>query len=269
LNLRTHGSAHPTRANCWRVISLKKSRRCRINRPAQIRVAWLLFAAASMAVLAGCRQDMHNQPKFIPLRSSEFYSDRRSARYPVPGTIPQLDDKTVDKEQLDPNSYFLSGKHGNTYGNELPGTDQQAVAAVLARGQERYNIYCQPCHSELGDGNGMIVQRGFKRPPSFHVQRLRNAPLGWFYDVISNGFGGMPDYSAQIKPADRWAIAAYIRALQLSQNANESDVAAADRDQLNKPAGNGIIIPDTSIISPAVTTPVKPVPDTQPKGNKR
>jgi mono/diheme cytochrome c family protein len=232
-------------------------------------VAWLLFAAASMAVLAGCRQDMHNQPKFIPLRSSEFYSDRRSARYPVPGTIPQLDDKTVDKEQLDPNSYFLSGKHGNTYGNELPGTDQQAVAAVLARGQERYNIYCQPCHSELGDGNGMIVQRGFKRPPSFHVQRLRNAPLGWFYDVISNGFGGMPDYSAQIKPADRWAIAAYIRALQLSQNANESDVAAADRDQLNKPAGNGIIIPDTSIISPAVTTPVKPVPDTQPKGNKR
>ena len=165
---------------------------------------------------------MHNQPKFIPLRSSEFYSDRRSARYPVPGTIPQLDDKNVDKEQLDPNSYFLSGKHGNTYGNELPGgTDQKAVAAILARGQERYNIYCTPCHSQLGDGNGMIVQRGYKRPPSFHVQRLKNAPLGWFYDVISNGFGGMPDYAAQVKPADRWAIAAYIRALQLSQHASE------------------------------------------------
>jgi mono/diheme cytochrome c family protein len=230
----------------------------------------LLFAAAGMAALAGCRQDMHNQPKFIPLRSSEFFSDRRSARYPVAGTIPQLDDKTVDKEQLDSDSYFLSGKHGNVYGNELPGgTDQQAVAAILTRGQERYNIYCQPCHSQLGDGNGMIVQRGYKRPPSFHGQRLKNAPLGWFYDVISNGFGGMPDYAAQIKPSDRWAIAAYIRALQLSQNATETDVAAADRDQLNKPAEKGITIPDTSIISPAVTTPVNPVPDMVPKGNKR
>jgi len=209
-----------------------------------------------MAVVAGCRQDMHNQPKFIPLRSSEFYSDRRSARYPVPGTIPQLDDKNVDKEQLDPNSYFLTGRHGNTYGNELPaGTDPKTVAATLERGQARYNIYCQPCHSKLGDGNGMIVQRGYKRPPSFHVQRLKNAPLGWFYDVISNGFGGMPDYAAQVKPADRWAIAAYIRALQLSQNAQESDVAAADRDKLNKPIEDRIKIPDTSIKSPAVTTP--------------
>ena len=223
-----------------------------------------------MAVLAGCRQDMHNQPKFIPLRSSEFYSDRRSARYPVPGTIPQLDDKNVDKEQLDPNSYFLTGRHGNTYGNELPaGTDSKTVAATLERGQERYNIYCQPCHSQLGDGNGMIVQRGFKRPPSFHVQRLKNAPLGWFYDVISNGFGSMPDYAAQVKPADRWAIAAYIRALQLSQNAQESDVAAADRDKLAKPAEEGIRIPDTSIKSPAVTTPVTQVPDTTPKGAQR
>lgn len=223
-----------------------------------------------MAILAGCRQDMHNQPKFIPLRSSEFYSDRRSARYPVPGTIPQLDDKNVDKEQLDPNSYFLTGRHGNTYGNELPaGTDSKTVAATLERGQERYNIYCQPCHSQLGDGNGMIVQRGYKRPPSFHVQRLKNAPLGWFYDVISNGFGGMPDYAAQVKPADRWAIAAYIRALQLSQNAQESDVAAADRDKLAKPTEEGIRIPDTSIKPPAVTTPTTPVPDTTPKGAQR
>jgi mono/diheme cytochrome c family protein len=226
--------------------------RCRINRPAQIRVAWLLFAAAGIAVLAGCRQDMQNQPKFIPLRSSEFYSDRRSARYPVPGTIPQLEDKSVDHEQLDPNSYLLTGKHGNVYGNELPaGSDQKAVAAVLVRGQERYNIYCQPCHSELGDGNGMIVQRGYKRPPSFHVQRLRNAPLGWFYDVISNGFGGMPDYAAQVKPADRWAIAAYIRVLQLSQHASEADVPPSDRDKLNKPEEDGIRIPDTSAPPPA------------------
>jgi mono/diheme cytochrome c family protein len=194
---------------------------------------------------------MHNQPKFIPLRSSEFYSDRRSARYPVPGTVPQLDDKQVDQAQLDPNSYFLSGKHGNIYGNELPGDSAVTRAQLLARGQERYNIYCTPCHSMVGDGNGMIVQRGFKRPPSFHVQRLKNAPLGWFYDVISNGFGGMPDYAAQIKPADRWAIAAYIRALQLSQGATTADVPQADQDKLNRPGEDGIRVPDTSLQPPA------------------
>ena len=209
-----------------------------------------------MAFVAGCRQDMQNQPKFIPLRSSEFYSDRRSARYPMPGTIPQLEDKTLDREQLDPNSYYLTGKRGNVYGNELPaGADPKVVAAVLARGQQRYNIYCSPCHSQLGDGDGMIVQRGYKRPPSFHVQRLKNAPLGWFYDVISNGFGGMPDYAAQVKPEDRWAIAAYIRALQLSQNAPEADVLPADRGSLNKPEEDGIRIPDTSIQPPPASQP--------------
>src|ERR1043166_661132 len=128
LNRRTRASAFLIRASCWRVLILRRSRRCPINRRAQIRTAWLLFAAAAFAILAGCRQDMHNQPKFIPLRSSEFFTDRRSARYPVPGTIPQLDDKNVDKEQLDPNSYFLTGRHGNTYGNELPaGTDSKTV----------------------------------------------------------------------------------------------------------------------------------------------
>src|ERR1700727_3778700 len=109
LKRKTPDSACQIPASCWKVSSPSKSRRCRINRPAQIRVAWLLFAAAGMAVLSGCRQDMQNQPKFIPLRSSEFYADRRSARYPVPGTIPQLEDKNVDREQLDPNSYYLSG----------------------------------------------------------------------------------------------------------------------------------------------------------------
>jgi mono/diheme cytochrome c family protein len=232
-------------------------------------VAWLLFAAAGLAIVSGCRQDMHNQPKFIPLRSSEFYSDRRSARYPVPGTVPRLDNQEVDREQLDPGSYYLTGKHGNVYGNDLPGDSPATRAQILLRGHERFNIYCTPCHSRVGDGNGMIVQRGYKRPPSFHVQRLRNAPLGYFYDVISNGFGGMPDYAAQIKPADRWAIAAYIRALQYSQNATASDVAAADQDKLNKPGEEGIRIPDTSYVTPAATIPQRPVPDTVPKGNKR
>jgi mono/diheme cytochrome c family protein len=222
-----------------------------------------LFAAAGFAVLSGCRQDMHNQPKFIPLRSSEFYSDRRSARYPVPGTVPQLEDKKLDQAQLDPGSYFLTGKRGNIYGNEIPSEVGDANSAkdrtqLLTHGQERYNIYCTPCHSMVGDGNGMIVQRGYKRPPSFHVQRLKNAPLGWFYDVISNGFGGMPDYAAQVKPADRWAIAAYIRALQLSQSATDADVAQADRDKLNKPEEDGIRVPDTSL--------QPPVPAQHPEG---
>jgi mono/diheme cytochrome c family protein len=214
---------------------------------------------------------MHNQPKFIPLRSSEFFADRRSARYPVPGTVPRLEDAMVDREQLDPNSYFLSGKHGNVYGNELPlpSATAEQRAQVLLRGEQRFNIYCAPCHSMLGDGNGMIVQRGFKRPPSLHQDRLRNAPLGYFYDVMSNGFGGMPDYAAQIKVEDRWAIAAYIRALQLSQNANEADVAQQDRGRLNQAGGEQIRIPDTSYISPANTTPVQPTTAPTPKGDIR
>src|SRR5262249_12671957 len=213
--------------------------------------------------------------------------DQRSARYPVDGTVSRTADGVlpecasgameecreslvVDREQLDPASYYLTGKHGNVYGNELPlesATPEQRMQ-VLRRGQERFNIYCTPCHAYVGDGNGMIVQRGFKRPPSFHVQRLRNAPLGYFYEVIGNGFGGMPDYAAQVKPADRWAIAAYIRALQVSQSAAEGDVAAEDRDKVSKP-GEEISIPYTSLQNPASTTPTQPVAEPAPKGNKR
>jgi mono/diheme cytochrome c family protein len=235
-------------------------------------VAWLLFVVAGIAVLSGCRQDMQNQPKFIPLRSSEFYPDHRSARYPVPGTISRTESGVLpdcstsgdaacresqvdDKEQLDPTSYYLTGKHGNIYGNELPGDSPATRAETLERGHQRFNIYCTPCHSRVGDGNGMVVQRGFKRPPSLLSQRLRNAPLGYFYDVISNGFGGMPDYEAQIEPADRWAIAAYIRALQLSQKAPEADVAQEDRDKLSKPGEVEIKVPDTSLVAPVPGEP--------------
>ena len=214
-------------------------------------------------VLSGCRQDMHNQPKFIPLRGSDFFPDRRSSRYPVAGTIPRLDDPTLDAEQLDPNSYFLTGRHNGTdLGNELPFTAQSPAQLheLLTRGQERYNIYCTPCHSRRGDGNGMIVQRGYKRPPSFHQDRLRNAPLGHFFDVISNGFGAMPDYASQIHPADRWAIAAYIRALQLSQNAAEKYVQ--DKNALSAPSQYQIKIPATSKNDPVVS------PGSQPAGVK-
>ncbi len=199
---------------------LWRSRRCRIKASAQNRFALPVLAAlfALGLGLSGCRQDMQNQPKFVPLRSNTFYPDQRSARDPVPGTVAQ--------GQLDDDTYFLTGKHDNVLGNDLPGPlAKEDVHKLLLRGQDRYNIYCTPCHARVGDGRGMIVQRGYKQPPSFHEQRLRNAPLGHFFDVMSNGFGAMPDYSAQIKVEDRWAIATYIRALQLSQHATDTDLA--------------------------------------------
>jgi hypothetical protein len=202
---------------------------------------------AAVFALAGCRQDMQNQPKFIPLRSNDFFADQRSGRNPIRGTVPRLDNTALDIEQLDPNSYYLTGKHGAAYGDELP---FPLTHSVMDRGQERYNIYCAPCHARVGDGNGMIVQRGFKHPPSFHEQRLRNAPVGYFYEIISNGLGAMPDYASQIKPGDRWAIAAYIRALQVSQNASEADVPLDYKDKLNAPNQPGIRIPSTSRPSP-------------------
>jgi mono/diheme cytochrome c family protein len=217
----------------------------------------VLLVLATAWLLSGCRQDMHNQPKFIPLRGSEFFPDHRSARFPVDGTIPRLENADLDREQLDPNSYYLTGKHGAAFGNELP-SEIKLDRNLMLRGQERYNIYCVPCHSRVGDGNGMIVQRGFKHPPTFHQARLRNAPLGHFYDVISHGFGAMPDYAAQIHPADRWAIAAYIRALQLSQNATVADVPTQDQQELNTPTPP-IQIPDTSYVSPTAMQPNIPV----------
>jgi hypothetical protein len=239
-----------------RILNRSRFRRCRIRLSAQFRL--LLLALAAVFVLAGCRQDMHNQPKFIPLRSNTFYPDQRSARYPIDGTVPRLENPTMDAEQLDPESYFLSGKHGNAFGNELP---FKLTRDVMARGQERYNIYCTPCHAYVGDGNGMIVQRGFKHPPSLHEQRLKNAPLGYIFNVMSNGFGAMPDYAAQIHPADRWAIAAYIRALQRSQSAVATDVPEADKDKLKAPVSpqNELAVPPNSFVSPTTIRPLRRV----------
>ena len=169
------------------------------------------MALAALSILAGCREDMQNQPRLKPLRQSDFYEDLRSARSPVTGTIA--------RGQLRNDTYYYTGMVGKEPGNEMP---FPVTRQVLERGRERFNIFCAPCHSRLGDGNGMVVQRGYRRPPSYHIDRLRNAPLGHFYDVIANGFGAMPDYAQQVPPDDRWAIAAYIRALQLSQNAPAS-----------------------------------------------
>ncbi|HET7184714.1 MAG TPA: cytochrome c [Terriglobales bacterium] len=159
-------------------------------------------------MLSACRNDMHVQPKYLPLAHSDFFEDGRASRNPPPNTIA--------RGQLRDDTYFFSGMVNGQPGNMMP---FPATREVLERGRERFNIYCSPCHSQLGDGNGMIVQRGFRRPPSFYEQRLRQAPLGHFYDVMTNGFGAMPDYAAQVNSRDRWAIAAYIRALQASQTA--------------------------------------------------
>lgn len=163
----------------------------------------------------GCRQDMHDQPKFFPQRGTTLYADGRSVR-------PQVAN-TVAREQLHQDSYFYTGMVDGKEGDGLP---FPVTAEVLKRGQERYNIYCTPCHSRVGNGEGMIVQRGYAKAGNFHTARLEAAPLGHFFHVITNGYGAMPEYSAQVTPVDRWAIAAYIRALQLSQNATQADVPA-------------------------------------------
>ena len=174
----------------------------------------MVLGLTAALVLVGCRNDMHDQPRFKPLAKSDFYSDLRASREPVEGT--------VARGQLNEDTYFYTGKVGANPGDYMPFAVDQAV---LERGRERYNIYCSPCHSRVGDGNGMVAQRGYKHPPSYHEERLRKAPLGYFFDTITNGFGAMPDYAAQIPPRDRWDIVAYIRALQLSQNATVADAA--------------------------------------------
>ena len=184
------------------------------------------------ALGGACRQDMHDQPKYKPYRATDFFDDHRSAREPVAGTVAQ--------GQLREDAYFETGKVGDAFGDALPFPvvleEPERTRAErlleLSRGQERYEIYCTPCHDRIGTGNGMVVRRGYRRPPSFHIDRLRQAPLGYLFDVITNGFGAMPDYAAQIPVKDRWAIVAYIRTLQLSQNASVTDVLPSDRETL-------------------------------------
>jgi mono/diheme cytochrome c family protein len=161
----------------------------------------------------GCRQDMQNQPKFVPQRGTSFFADGRSAR-------PQVE-HTVSRNEVDVDDYFHTGLSNGKEQDALP---FPVTAQVLARGQERYNSYCTPCHSRVGNGEGMIVQRGYKPAGNFHDAKRLAEPLSHYFYVISNGYGAMPDYSAQLAPEDRWAVAAYIRALQLSQNATQADV---------------------------------------------
>jgi len=178
--------------------------------------------ALALAATSACRQDMQDQPKYIPLRPSSFFDDGRSERPLIEGTVARghLDDDVVYYTGKGPD-----GKHVDEF--PFPVTKD-----VIERGQNRFNIYCTPCHSRLGDGNGMVAKRGFRHPPTYHQDRLRKIPNGAIFDVITNGFGAMPDYKTQLTPRDRWAIVAYVRALQLSENATLADVPADARGQL-------------------------------------
>jgi mono/diheme cytochrome c family protein len=181
----------------------------------------LIFAGMSaMLLVAGCRQDMHNEPKMIPQRGSSFFADGRGAR-------PQVLN-TVARGQLDEDSYFYTGvvQGANGYREEKDALPFPVTMQVLKRGEERFNIYCTPCHSRVGNGLGEIVQRGYKPAANLHDQVRRAQPLSHYFYVMTHGYGAMPDYAAQLAPEDRWAVAAYIRALQLSQDASMTDVPA-------------------------------------------
>jgi mono/diheme cytochrome c family protein len=182
---------------------------------------WLL-----LALYAGCsEQDMVIQPRVKPYQESAFFVDGQASRPLVAGTIA--------RGQLRVDPAYDMGKTGDLLVAAIP--DKVKVdRALLERGQERYNIYCSPCHSRSGDGRGMIVQRGFPSPPSFHEERLLDAPAGHFFNVISNGYGAMYSYASRVSVADRWAIVAYIRALQLSQHASVDDVPQDKRTLLEE-----------------------------------
>jgi mono/diheme cytochrome c family protein len=185
-----------------------------------------LFALGLLASVSGaaCRQDMHDQPKVKAYREADFFADRRGTR-PLPeGTVP--------RGFLQDDDLMFTGKVNGQFVNEFP---FQVTKAVLERGQQRFNIYCTPCHGRLGFGNGMVVQRGYRPPPSLHDEKIRNQAVGYWYDVMTNGFGAMPDYKAQVAPEDRWAIAAYIRTLQYSQRAPLADVPEPMRATLDHP----------------------------------
>ena len=169
----------------------------------------------------GCSQDMANQPKYKPQGKSAFFEDGRAERPRVP--------HTVARGEVAPDDSFHTGKTDGAYLREPP---VPVTRELMLRGQERYDVYCAVCHDRVGRGDGMIVRRGFRRPPSFHTDRLRGEPAGYFFDAISNGFGVMPSYAGAIPTGDRWAIIAYIRALQRSQQARLADVPAAERSRL-------------------------------------
>jgi mono/diheme cytochrome c family protein len=189
----------------------------------KLRCRSAIAVVALSVALAACRQDMHDAPRYEPFEASTFFTDGRASRTLVPNTIA--------RGQLREDEHLYTGKVGGQLVTEFP---MPVTAEVMARGRERFNVFCAPCHSRTGEGTGMIVQRGFRQPPSYYEERLVNAPVGYLFDVMTNGFGAMQDYSAQVPVADRWAIAAYIRALQFSRRGTTNDVPADRREELER-----------------------------------
>ena len=189
--------------------------------PPHLRTSARLLLILAMLALSACRQDMHNQPKYQAFERNPFFDDQRASRPLVPGV--------VARGHLDADQTFYTGVSGNApvATNPLPITRE-----LMLRGQQRYDIYCSPCHDRVGAGEGMIVLRGYKQPSSFHSDRLRSVPDGYFFQVMTNGFGTMPSYKAQVPASDRWAIVAYIRALQYSQHASLADLPESERAKL-------------------------------------
>lgn len=180
---------------------------------------------ALVSLLCGCDRNMYDQPRMDPYEKTSFFPDGRSARPLVEGTV------AMGYAHTD--TLFYTGKDGDKFAAELP---FPADEARLKRGQERYNIFCTPCHDQAGYGKGMVIQRGFPKAASFHEERLRNMPVGYFFDVMTRGYSKMPSYAAQVSPEDRWAIAAYIRVLQMSQRATMQDVPAEEQRKLSEKA---------------------------------
>lgn len=200
----------------------------RLTQLARRSAAWP-SAALALIALVGCHRDMYDQPRLEPLEKNTFFDDGRASR--------PLVDGVVEYGAMSPDSVYLSGKVNGELTDELP-PEMTLDVALLKRGEQRFNIFCSNCHGLSGDGDGMIVLRGYRKPPTYHSDRLRGMPIGHFFDAATNGFGVMPSYASQIPVNDRWAIAAYVRALQLTQYAKLDDVPAAERQQLEneKPA---------------------------------
>jgi hypothetical protein len=182
----------------------------------------LRFAAPLLLGLtSACAPDMSVQPKYKTLAGSRHFQDGRSARQPVEGTVARGGLRTDDR--------FFKGKQGGMLVGSMP---VPVTRELLERGRNRFEVFCTPCHGRVGDGDGMVVQRGMRKPPSFHLDRLREAPDGYFFDVMTNGFGAMASYASRIGTADRWAVISYVRVLQLSQGARMEDVPEESRQKL-------------------------------------
>jgi mono/diheme cytochrome c family protein len=195
-----------------------------------LRTAAVFGAMALLSATFGCRQEMYDQPKYKPLAKGDLFPDGRSSRPLVEGTVAR---GTLDAAAASvPPAGGPAAPSSTEFVTTLP---VPLTRELVSRGRERFEIFCSPCHDRTGNGRGMVVRRGYRQPPSLHIERLRDAPIGHFYDVETRGLGAMPDYAQQIPPADRWAIAAYIRALQLSQRAALADVPGQERAKLEAP----------------------------------